>query len=79
MSPARVPSEAFSTSKLGESVSLTLPSQAMAELAASTWNLVIVNVALVDPKGPLFAILKELAQSELVVPQDHRANLAASA
>jgi DNA-binding response OmpR family regulator len=50
---------------------VTHPSQAMAELAASTWNLVIVNPALADPKGPLFAILKELAQSELAVPQDH--------
>jgi DNA-binding response OmpR family regulator len=49
---------------------VTHPSQAMAELAASTWNLVIVNAALTDPKGPLFTILKELAQSELAVPQD---------
>src|ERR1700746_596982 len=48
-----------------------LPSQALAELAATTWNLVIVNAVLADPKGPLFAILKELAQSELAVPQDH--------
>ena len=49
---------------------VTLPSQALAELAATTWNLVIVNVALADPKGPLFAVLKELAQSELATPQD---------
>ena len=50
---------------------VTHPSQAMAELAATAWNLVILNPALADPKGPLFAILKELAQSELPVPQDH--------
>jgi DNA-binding response OmpR family regulator len=50
---------------------VTLPSQALAELAATTWNLVIVNAVLAAPKGPLFAILKELAQSELAVPQDH--------
>lgn len=49
---------------------VTLPSQALAELAATTWNLVIVNAALADSKGPLFAILKELAQSELPLPQD---------
>jgi CheY-like chemotaxis protein len=40
--------------------------QALTELAASTWNLVIVNVALADPRGPLFAILKELAEAEPV-------------
>jgi DNA-binding response OmpR family regulator len=50
---------------------VTLASQALAELAASAWNLVIVNAALADPKGPLFAVLKELAQSELVPAQDH--------
>lgn len=49
---------------------VALPSQALAELAASAWNLVIVSAALADPKGPLFAILKELAQSELPAPQD---------
>lgn len=49
---------------------VTLASQALAELAANTWNLVIVNPALADPKGPLFAVLKELAQSELAMPED---------
>lgn len=49
---------------------VTLPSQALAELAATTWNLVVVNAALADPRGPLFAVLKELAQSELALPQD---------
>ena len=49
---------------------VTHPPQALAELAATTWNLVIVNAALADPKGPLYGVLKELAQSELVAPQD---------
>ena len=38
-------------------------SEALGELAAGGWNLAIVNVALADPGGPLFAILKELAQA----------------
>jgi CheY-like chemotaxis protein len=41
-----------------------LASHAMAELASSNWSLVIVNVALTDLRGPLFAILKELSQAE---------------
>jgi DNA-binding response OmpR family regulator len=41
-----------------------LASQALAELATGGWNLVIVNVALVDPGSPLFALLKELAQAD---------------
>jgi hypothetical protein len=41
-----------------------LASHAMAELANSNWSLVIVNVAITDLRGPLFAILKELAQAE---------------
>jgi PleD family two-component response regulator len=40
------------------------PSQAMAELASGSWDLAIVNVALLDMDGPVFLILKELAQSE---------------
>ena len=36
-------------------------SEALAELATGAWNLAIVNVALADPGGPLFAILKKLA------------------
>lgn len=36
---------------------------AFAELASGAWNLVIVNVALTDLRGPLFAILKELSQA----------------
>jgi CheY-like chemotaxis protein len=41
-----------------------LASHAMAELASGNWSLVIVNVALSDLRGPLFSILKELAQAE---------------
>ncbi|MGC2330932.1 MAG: hypothetical protein WA581_05740 [Candidatus Acidiferrales bacterium] len=38
-------------------------SEALGELAVGGWNLAIVNVALADPGGPLFAILRELAQA----------------
>lgn len=41
---------------------------ALAELAGSAWNLVIINVALMDFRGPLFAILKELVQAEQADP-----------
>ena len=41
-----------------------LASHALPELANGNWSLVIVNVALTDLRGPLFAILKELAQAE---------------
>lgn len=41
---------------------------ALAELAGNAWSLVIVNVALTDLRGPLFAILKELAQADQVDP-----------
>lgn len=43
---------------------IPLASHAFAELASGEWNLVIVNVALTDLRGPLYAILKELAQGE---------------
>ncbi|MGH9573697.1 MAG: hypothetical protein ACRD40_09220 [Candidatus Acidiferrales bacterium] len=39
-------------------------SQALPELASGIWNLAIVNVALVDLKGPIFAILRDLAQAD---------------
>jgi len=42
----------------------------MAELATGAWNLVIANAALADPNGPLFAVLRELAQSEFVAPAE---------
>ena len=41
-----------------------LASQALLELASGQWNLVIVNISLTDLRGPLFAILKELAQAD---------------
>jgi CheY-like chemotaxis protein len=41
-----------------------LVSDALAELATGTWNLVIANISLADVRGPLFAILKELAEAE---------------
>ncbi len=41
-----------------------LVAQALTELSTGTWSLVIVNITLADPRGPLFAILKELAEAE---------------
>ncbi|HEY6465559.1 MAG TPA: hypothetical protein VIY69_06170 [Candidatus Acidoferrales bacterium] len=38
--------------------------QALPELASGTWNLAIVNVTLIDMKGPLFAILRDLVQAD---------------
>ncbi len=46
-----------------------LVAHALAELATGTWNLAIVNIALADVRGPLFAILKELAEAEPAAPQ----------
>jgi DNA-binding response OmpR family regulator len=45
-----------------------LVDQALSELATGSWNLVIVNLALADVRGPLFAILKELAEAEPAMP-----------
>lgn len=42
--------------------------EALGELATGVWNLAIVNVALADPHGPLFAILRELAQAQIDAP-----------
>lgn len=50
---------------------VNLPAQALAELATGDWKLVIVNAGLADPRGPLFAVLRELAQSEVGVPAEH--------
>lgn len=41
-----------------------IPSEALRELARGRWTLVVVNVALADVTGPLFATLKTLAQAE---------------
>ena len=40
------------------------PSQALAELATGTWDLAIVNTALLDMQGSVFVTLKELSQSD---------------
>ncbi|MGH9713575.1 MAG: hypothetical protein ACRD5M_09785 [Candidatus Acidiferrales bacterium] len=49
---------------------VTKPAHALAELATGAWNLVVVNVALIDLRGPLFAILKELSQVDPAGPED---------
>jgi len=43
-----------------------LAAHALSELASGGWNLVIVNVELVDMRGPLVAILKELVQADTI-------------
>jgi CheY-like chemotaxis protein len=45
-----------------------LVANALAELASGSWNLAIVNMTLADIRGPLFAILKELAEAEPAFP-----------
>jgi DNA-binding response OmpR family regulator len=47
-----------------------LAADAMLELSTGAWNLVIVNVTLLDLRGPLFATLKALAQAELLTPSE---------
>lgn len=42
------------------------PAEAMAELAREHWTLVLVNVALANLNGPLYATLRELAHSDAV-------------
>src|ERR1700693_5619863 len=42
----------------------------MLELASGEWSLVIVNVAMTDVRGPLFNILKDLAQGVADAPAD---------
>ena len=49
---------------------LAHPSQAMAELANGSWDLAIVNVALLDLRDPLFLTLKELSQAEFSAPPE---------
>lgn len=55
-----------------------LASHALLELASGQWDLVIVNVALTDMRGPLFAILKELAQADTTEPEETPEDLAGS-
>ncbi|HTU32848.1 MAG TPA: hypothetical protein VMF66_03500 [Candidatus Acidoferrum sp.] len=38
--------------------------EVLTELARGGWNLVIVNAALTDPRGPLFAILRDLTLAD---------------
>jgi len=45
-------------------------SQAMAELASTSWSLVLANVALVGLQGVLFSTLKELSQVPLKPPTE---------
>jgi DNA-binding response OmpR family regulator len=45
-------------------------SQVMAELATGSWNLVIADVGAVDLGGPLFSILKDLAQANLASAEE---------
>jgi len=52
-----------------------LASHALLELASGQWDLVIVNVSLTDMRGPLFAILKELAQADTTEPQEPPENV----
>lgn len=47
-------------------------SHALAELASGNWNLAIVDATVTDPRGPLFAILKDLSLAE-APPQSHEA------
>jgi hypothetical protein len=41
-----------------------LASHALSDLAHGGWNLVIVNIALTDVRGPIFALLRELALAD---------------
>jgi DNA-binding response OmpR family regulator len=47
-----------------------LAAHAMSELATGNWNLVIVNVEMLDLCSPLFITLKELAQANLLAPEN---------
>lgn len=47
-----------------------LASYALSEIASGSWNLVIVNVALTDLRGPVFQTLKDLAQGMADAPED---------
>lgn len=53
-------------------------SQAMPELARGVWNLVIVNAALTDPRGPLFAILRDLAMADVEIEEPRASDTEAS-
>ncbi|MGH9734920.1 MAG: hypothetical protein ACRD8A_10070 [Candidatus Acidiferrales bacterium] len=48
----------------GWHVRIVSEQQLLPELARGGWNLVIVNAALTDPRGPLFAILRDLTLAD---------------
>ena len=48
----------------GWHVRIVSAQQVLPELARGAWNLVIVNAALTDPRGPLFAILRDLTLAD---------------
>ena len=50
-----------------------LAAQALPELATGSWNLVIVNASLTDVRGPVFAILRELALADSYAATDDSA------
>jgi DNA-binding response OmpR family regulator len=43
---------------------VTTAADALGELATGHWNLAIVNVAIAETRGPLFAILRELSNAD---------------
>src|SRR5450432_2684973 len=48
---------------------VVVPAQAMSELASGIWDLAIVNVALLDMRGPVFSTLAELSQAHMSRPE----------
>jgi PleD family two-component response regulator len=48
-----------------------LAAHALPELAKGSWNLVIVNPLLTDMRGPVFAILRELALADSYAPEQN--------
>lgn len=40
----------------------------MAELATGSWDLAIINAAMLDMHGPIFSLLKDLAQANVAAP-----------
>lgn len=49
-------------------------SHALSELAGSQWNLIIVNITLTPLRGPLFAILRELALADSNLQEGEASN-----
>ena len=57
---------------------LPTASHALTELASGSWNLAIVNTSLIDLRGPVFAILRELAQADQETQQADAAQTSAA-